>query len=40
MEAMETAKNEGRKLKGLVVPFGKAYEWGNSRKGYWHIVLF
>ncbi|MEP9408444.1 group II intron reverse transcriptase/maturase [Peribacillus frigoritolerans] len=27
-----------RKLKGLGVPFGKAYEWGNSRKGYWRIA--
>ncbi|MCO0600397.1 group II intron reverse transcriptase/maturase, partial [Peribacillus butanolivorans] len=24
--------------KGLGVPFGKAYEWGNSRKGYWRIA--
>ncbi|AXN41490.1 group II intron reverse transcriptase/maturase [Peribacillus butanolivorans] len=27
-----------KKLKGLGVPFGKAYEWGNSRKGYWRIA--
>ena len=27
-----------RKLKGLGVPFGKAFEWGNSRKGYWRIA--
>lgn len=26
-----------RKLTGLGVPKGKAYEWGNSRKGYWRI---
>ncbi|WP_252501985.1 group II intron reverse transcriptase/maturase [Sporosarcina sp. Marseille-Q4943] len=26
-----------RKLIGLGVPIGKAYEWGNSRKGYWRI---
>lgn len=26
-----------RKLIGLGVPRGKAYEWGNSRKGYWRI---
>ena len=26
-----------RKLIGLGVPKGKAYEWGNSRKGYWRI---
>lgn len=25
-----------RKLKGLGVP--KAYEWGNSRKGYWRLA--
>ena len=26
-----------RKLIGLGVPNGKAYEWGNTRKGYWRI---
>lgn len=26
-----------RKLTGLGVPKGKAYEWGNSRKSYWRI---
>lgn len=26
-----------RKLIGLGIPIGKAYEWGNSRKGYWRI---
>jgi group II intron reverse transcriptase/maturase len=26
-----------RKLIGLGVPIQKAYEWGNSRKGYWRI---
>ncbi|VEF49429.1 transposase [Bacillus freudenreichii] len=26
-----------RKLIGLGVPIGKAYEWGNSRKSYWRI---
>lgn len=26
-----------RKLIGLGVPKGKAFEWGNSRKGYWRI---
>jgi RNA-directed DNA polymerase len=26
-----------RKLIGLGAPRGKAYEWGNSRKGYWRI---
>ncbi|MCM3712416.1 group II intron reverse transcriptase/maturase [Sporosarcina luteola] len=26
-----------RKLVGLGVPIGKAYEWGNSRKSYWRI---
>lgn len=26
-----------RKLTGLGVPEGKAYEWGNSRKSYWRI---
>src|SRR5690625_6286745 len=26
-----------RKLKGLGVPKGKAYEWGNTRKSYWRI---
>lgn len=27
-----------RKLKSLGVPSGKAYEWGNTRKGYWRIA--
>ncbi|MFJ6267916.1 group II intron reverse transcriptase/maturase [Lysinibacillus xylanilyticus] len=26
-----------RKLIRLKVPYGKAYEWGNTRKGYWRI---
>ncbi|MFS0689836.1 group II intron reverse transcriptase/maturase [Sporosarcina sp. 179-K 8C2 HS] len=26
-----------RKLIGLGIPIGKAYEWGNSRKSYWRI---
>jgi len=26
-----------KRLIGLGVPIGKAYEWGNSRKGYWRI---
>lgn len=26
-----------RRLKGLGVPKGKAYEWGNTRKSYWRI---
>lgn len=26
-----------RKLTGLGIPKGKAYEWGNSRKSYWRI---
>ena len=26
-----------RNLTRLKVPFGKAYEWGNTRKGYWRI---
>ncbi|WP_036835076.1 group II intron reverse transcriptase/maturase [Pontibacillus litoralis] len=31
-------KTRIRKLKGLGVPHQKAYEWGNSRKGYWRIA--
>lgn len=30
-------KTKVRKLIGLGVPPGKAYEWGNSRKSYWRI---
>jgi len=30
-------KTKVRKLIGLGVPKGKAYEWGNTRKGYWRI---
>ena len=26
-----------RNLTRLNVPYGKAYEWGNTRKGYWRI---
>lgn len=28
-------KTRVRKLKGLGIPKGKAYEWGNTRKSYW-----
>lgn len=31
------SKTKVRKLIGLGVPPGKAYEWGNSRKSYWRI---
>lgn len=31
-------KTKVRKLIGLGVPKGKAYEWGNSRKKYWRIA--
>ncbi|WP_327860534.1 group II intron maturase-specific domain-containing protein, partial [Aneurinibacillus thermoaerophilus] len=27
-----------KRLLALGVPRGKAYEWGNSRKGYWRIA--
>lgn len=30
-------KTKVRKLTGLGVPRGKAYEWGNTRKSYWRI---
>ena len=30
-------KTKIRNLVRLGVPFGKAYEWGNSRKGYWRL---
>lgn len=30
-------KTKVRKLIGLGVPKGKAYEWGNSRKSYWRV---
>lgn len=30
-------KTKVRKLTGLGIPKGKAYEWGNTRKSYWRI---
>ncbi|PFH84813.1 reverse transcriptase domain-containing protein [Bacillus sp. AFS088145] len=34
----KTPKTRIRKLTGLGVNFHKAYEWGNSRKGFWRIA--
>jgi group II intron reverse transcriptase/maturase len=34
----KTPKTRVRKLKGLGVSDGKAYEWGNSRKKYWRVA--
>ncbi|QTD41221.1 group II intron reverse transcriptase/maturase [Sporosarcina sp. Te-1] len=36
-KAWKQPKTRVKKLIGLGVPSGKAYEWGNSRKGYWRI---
>jgi len=31
-------KTKVKRLIALGIPKGKAYEWGNSRKGYWRIA--
>jgi RNA-directed DNA polymerase len=36
-KAWKLPKTKVRKLTGLGIPKGKAYEWGNTRKGYWRI---
>ncbi len=37
VEELENTKTRVRNLIKLGVPSWKAYEWGNSRKGYWRI---
>ena len=37
MESVEETEDKERNLIKLGVPQWKAYEWGNSRKGYWRI---
>ncbi|MCZ2260494.1 group II intron reverse transcriptase/maturase [Sporosarcina sp. G11-34] len=36
-KAWKLPRTKVRKLTGLGVPKGKAYEWGNTRKSYWRI---
>lgn len=36
-KAWKLPRTRVRKLTGLGVPKGKAYEWGNTRKSYWRI---
>ena len=36
-KAWKLPKTKVRKLTGLGIPKGKAYEWGNTRKSYWRI---
>jgi RNA-directed DNA polymerase len=36
-KAWKSPKTKVRKLTGLGIPKGKAYEWGNTRKAYWRV---
>ena len=36
-KAWKLPKTKVRKLTGLGIPKGKAYEWGNTRKSYWRV---
>jgi len=38
METMEENPDKIKRLIVLGVPKAKAFEWGNSRKGYWRIA--
>lgn len=38
LEAMEKTSARYRNLKMLGIPSRKAWEWANTRKGYWHIA--
>lgn len=38
LEAMEVPKIKVKRLLSLGIPKDKAFEWGNTRKGYWRIA--
>ena len=38
LEAVEEAQNKGGQLEKAGRPGDKAYQWGNSRLGYWRIA--
>lgn len=38
MEGVEEIRTKHRNLAANGIPDGKAYEWANSRRGYWRIA--